>query len=76
MSPLSLQSLPASPESLCIVEMGGHEAKEDMEGGGGSLGGLFLNIGLQVSGPDVVSDALSFLVLTLHSYLLFILYML
>lgn len=47
LSPLSLQSLPASPESLCIVEMGGHEAKEDMEGGGGSLGGLFLNIGLQ-----------------------------
>lgn len=46
LSPLSLQSLPASPESLCIVEMGGHEAKEDMEGGG-SLGGLFLNIGLQ-----------------------------
>ncbi len=39
-----MQALPASPESLCIVEMGG--------GGGGtdrtlSVGGLYLNIGLQ-----------------------------
>lgn len=45
LSPLSMQALPASPESLCIVEMGGHEAKDDTEGS--SLGGLFLNIGLQ-----------------------------
>lgn len=38
-----MQALPAAPESLCIVEVGG--------GGGGdrafSVGGLFLNIGLQ-----------------------------
>lgn len=40
-----MQALPAAPESLCIVEMGG--------GGNGdergliSAGGLFLNIGLQ-----------------------------
>ncbi len=38
-----MQALPAAPESLCIVEVGG---------GGGvdrtfSVGGLFLNIGLQ-----------------------------
>jgi len=46
LSPLSMQALPASPESLCIVEMGGHEVKDDTEGGG-SKGGLFLNIGLQ-----------------------------
>jgi splicing factor 3B subunit 3 len=46
LSPLSMQALPASPESLCIVEMGGHETKDDTEGGG-SKGGLFLNIGLQ-----------------------------
>jgi len=38
-----MQALPAAPESLCIVEMGG-------EGGGDhtlSVGGLYLNIGLQ-----------------------------
>lgn len=37
-----MQALPAAPESLCIVEVGG--------GGGDrsfSVGGLFLNIGLQ-----------------------------
>lgn len=32
-----MQALPAAPESLCIVEMGG----------GGDRAGLFLNIGLQ-----------------------------
>ena len=38
-----MQALPAQPESLCIVEMsGGGE-----EGGLVSVGGLFLNIGLQ-----------------------------
>lgn len=44
-----MQALPASPESLCIVEMGGTPAdtKEDAEDGG-TKGGLFLNIGLQV----------------------------
>lgn len=38
-----MQALPAQPESLCVVEMsGGGE-----EGGLVSIGGLFLNIGLQ-----------------------------
>lgn len=44
LSPLSMQALPASPESLCIIEMGGFESKEDGEG---MVGGLYLNIGLQ-----------------------------
>ncbi|EDO49217.1 predicted protein [Nematostella vectensis] len=43
LTPLSMQALPAMPESLCIVEMGG---KEGAESEGGSMGGLFLNIGL------------------------------
>lgn len=43
-----MQALPAAPESLCIVEMGGAEAKEET-GEVGSVGGLYLNIGLQVS---------------------------
>lgn len=47
LSPLSMQALPEPPESLCIVEMGGTEAKEET-GEVGSVGGLFLNIGLQV----------------------------
>ena len=42
-----MQALPEPPESLCIVEMGGTEAKEET-GEVGSVGGLFLNIGLQV----------------------------
>ncbi|WAR13629.1 LOW QUALITY PROTEIN: SF3B3-like protein [Mya arenaria] len=46
LSPLSMQALPAAPESLCIVEMGGTEAKEET-GETGTVGGLFLNTGLQ-----------------------------
>ncbi|KAK6185339.1 hypothetical protein SNE40_007593 [Patella caerulea] len=46
LSPLSMQALPAQPESLCIIEMGGTEAKEDTNEPGTS-GGLYLNIGLQ-----------------------------
>ena len=41
-----MQALPAAPESLCIVEMGGHDNTAD--GGPVSVGGLYLNIGLQV----------------------------
>ena len=44
MTPLSMQALPATPESLCIVEMGGHEREGDTAG---TCGQLFLNIGLQ-----------------------------
>lgn len=44
LQPLSMQALPALPESLCIVEMGG---AGDSEMGVVSVGGLFLNIGLQ-----------------------------
>jgi len=47
LSPLSMQALPAAPESLCVVEMGGHDVtRDDVEGV--SQSGLFLNIGLQV----------------------------
>ncbi|KAK7114295.1 hypothetical protein V1264_000378 [Littorina saxatilis] len=46
LSPLSMQALPAPSESLCIVEMGGTEAKEET-GETGTVGGLYLNIGLQ-----------------------------
>ena len=47
LSPLSMQALPAAPESLCVVEMGGHDVtRDDVEGG--TQSGLFLNIGLQV----------------------------
>ena len=35
------------PESLCIVETGGTESKEET-GEMGTVGGLFLNTGLQV----------------------------
>lgn len=42
-----MQALPEPSESLCIVEMGGTEAKEET-GETGTVGGLFLNIGLQV----------------------------
>lgn len=48
LSPLSMQALPASPESLCIIEMGSTEANVETDEAG-SAGGLFLNIGLQVS---------------------------
>lgn len=43
-----MQALPAQPESLCIVEMGGVE-KQDELGEKGTIGFLYLNIGLQVS---------------------------
>ena len=46
LQPLSMQALPAAPESLCIVEMGGRGGGES-ERGLISAGGLFLNIGLQ-----------------------------
>uniref|UniRef100_A0A673YA79 Splicing factor 3b, subunit 3 n=1 Tax=Salmo trutta TaxID=8032 RepID=A0A673YA79_SALTR len=46
LQPLSMQALPAQPESLCIVEMGGVE-KEDELGVKGTVGFLYLNIGLQ-----------------------------
>ena len=45
LQPLSMQALPATPESLCIVEM----AMGGLESESGRLGGLFLNIGLSVS---------------------------
>lgn len=45
LQPLSMQALPATPESLCIVEM----AMGGLESETGRLGGLFLNIGLSVS---------------------------
>lgn len=41
LQPLSMQALPAPPESLCIVEMGGGSDRAF------SVGGLFVNIGLQ-----------------------------
>lgn len=40
-----MQSLPKTPESLAIVEMGGGEGA----GTGGGQGTLYLNIGLQVN---------------------------
>ncbi|CAG5958458.1 unnamed protein product [Menidia menidia] len=46
LQPLSMQALPAQPESLCIVEMGGVE-KQDELGDKGTIGFLYLNIGLQ-----------------------------
>ncbi|XP_062465267.1 splicing factor 3B subunit 3 isoform X2 [Pezoporus occidentalis] len=46
LQPLSMQALPAQPESLCIVEMGGTE-KQDELGERGTIGFLYLNIGLQ-----------------------------
>ena len=41
MSPLSMQALPATPESLCIVEMGIKNEQKT------STGRLYLNVGLQ-----------------------------
>ena len=41
-----MQALPAAPESLCVVEMGGTEGTD---GEPGMQGSLYLNIGLQVS---------------------------
>ena len=49
LQPLSMQALPASPESLCMVEMG-QGAPEGTVGVAAdpvSIGGMFLNIGLQ-----------------------------
>uniref|UniRef100_A0A672NPY8 Cleavage/polyadenylation specificity factor A subunit C-terminal domain-containing protein n=1 Tax=Sinocyclocheilus grahami TaxID=75366 RepID=A0A672NPY8_SINGR len=46
LQPLSMQALPAQPESLCIVEMGGVQ-KQDELGEKGTIGFLYLNIGLQ-----------------------------
>jgi splicing factor 3B subunit 3 len=42
LQPLSMQALPAQPESICVVDMGGGEADIGM-----MSSGLFLNIGLQ-----------------------------
>ena len=42
-----MQALPASGESLCIIEMGGGESAGE-KGTTGNVGGLFLNIGLSV----------------------------
>jgi len=44
LTPLSMQALPDSPESLCIAEMGGTEGRD---GEPGVQGRLYLNIGLQ-----------------------------
>lgn len=44
-----MQALPAQPEALCIVEMGGAERQDEL-GERGSIGFLYLNIGLQVRG--------------------------
>ena len=43
LTPLSMQALPDSPESLCISEMGGTEGRD---GEPGVQGQLYLNIGL------------------------------
>ena len=60
LSPLSMQALPAAPESLCVVEMGGHDVtSEDVEGG--SQSGLFLNIGLQVCRSFIIGSIISLL---------------
>lgn len=40
-----MQALPALPESLSIIEMGGQEGADNEPR---SLGALYLNIGLQV----------------------------
>lgn len=47
LSPLSMQALPAPPESLCLVEMGGVDVKSGEMAELGAASGLFLNIGLQ-----------------------------
>uniref|UniRef100_H2ZPL8 DNA damage-binding protein 1 n=1 Tax=Ciona savignyi TaxID=51511 RepID=H2ZPL8_CIOSA len=44
LQPLSMQALPATPESVCIIEIGGGE---DETGAQKASGGLVLNIGLQ-----------------------------
>lgn len=44
LAPRSMQALPSSAESLCLVEMGSSESNE--EGNTQSVGSLYLNIGL------------------------------
>lgn len=46
LSPRSMQALPSSPESLCIVEMGIADSIETESGNIQSAGSLHLNIGL------------------------------
>ena len=67
-----MQALPAASESLCIVEMGGTESKEET-GETGTVGGLFLNTGLQVGhvlGYFLESSASASKKLLLHIVLL------
>lgn len=54
-----MQALPAQPESLCIVEMGGVE-KQDELGDKGTIGFLYLNIGLQVFFLNKPEDIFAF----------------
>lgn len=58
LQPLSMQALPAQPESLCIVEMGGVE-KQDELGEKGTIGFLYLNIGLQVRNSCAFSGVIT-----------------
>lgn len=48
-----MQALPALPESLSIIEMGGQEGSESESR---TLGALYLNIGLQVKDFCFSSD--------------------
>ena len=54
LTPLSMQALPDSPESLCIAEMGGTEGRD---GEPGVQGRLYLNIGKQY---DALADKISY----------------
>lgn len=62
-----MQALPAQPESLCIVEMGGTE-KQDELGERGSIGFLYLNIGLQVRNPEALIVGVRPLGFFMHSF--------
>ena len=53
LTPLSMQALPDSPESLCIAEMGGTEGRD---GEPGVQGRLYLNIGKRF---DDLADKIS-----------------
>ena len=46
LSPLSMQALPDTPESLCLVEMGGGGETRPGAASGGEVSSLYLNIGL------------------------------
>ena len=46
LSPLSMQGLPAAPESFSLLQLGA--SVDDRPGSGGAHGTLFLNVGLQV----------------------------